>query len=138
MKDTYYAKNKQRVLKQARKYRKLNRNVIRERGQRLKLEVMTVYANGKLKCRNCNVTDLDVLVLDHINNDGYKHVTAGGFRMGGARLYGFLKKSGYPKCVQVLCANCNLKKEVLHKQSLGYKKCRAPRYKRSLYYGTSR
>jgi len=40
----------------------------------LKLEVLSHYGHGKLQCAwpGCNVVDVDMLSLDHINNDGGK------------------------------------------------------------------
>lgn len=129
--DTYYSRNRKHVLEHCRTYRKLNRHKIHLKDQAIKAEVMHHYTIGIPHCKVCLISDLDMLVLDHIKNDGYKHVTSGGFRLGGSRLYLFLKKNNYPKGLQVLCANCNTKKEAVYKRSLGYKKCREPRYKRS-------
>jgi len=43
--------------------------------QNLKLEVLTHYCNGKLCCseKGCTVDDIDMLALDHTNNDGAAH-----------------------------------------------------------------
>jgi hypothetical protein len=56
----------------------------------------------------CGEADTDVLVLDHINNDGAMHRrTLTNYR----NLFVSLKKAGYPPLVQVLCANDNMRKE---------------------------
>ena len=74
----------------------------------LKFEVFTHYSqNGKPECGRCGITDIDILCLDHINGNG-----GGRIRRGGWMLYKKLREKGYPEGFQVLCANCNLKKEI--------------------------
>lgn len=81
----------------------------------LKIEVFTHYSNGELKCRFCNFNDLRALVLDHINDDGANHQRSisktGKTRVSTSKIYYDLKKKGFPKGYQVLCANCNTIKE---------------------------
>jgi hypothetical protein len=58
----------------------------------------------------CGYSNIDALTLDHIANTGaserkLKHIT-------GTWLYRRLRRFGYPDGYQVLCANCNLIKEI--------------------------
>jgi ribosomal protein L44E len=59
-------------------------------------------------CGNCHCSDIDVLTIDHINNDGAKQ------RMNGMRdgnnLYRELSKVPKRNDLQVLCANCQWRK----------------------------
>lgn len=83
-----------------------------------KTTVMTHYGkNEKLQCcwDECQVTDIDMLTLDHVENNGAKHrreYTRSG-RGGGAMLYNKLIRDGFPEGYQTLCANHNLKKHII-------------------------
>jgi hypothetical protein len=85
---------------------------------RLKLTVMKHYGEGVVACKTCGEKDIDCLVLDHVNNDGAAHrkllgVSCRG-HSAGIRIYEALSAAKFPAHVllQVLCANCNLKKQV--------------------------
>lgn len=87
----------------------------RER-ERLKFEVLSHYSpNGVLGCcwEGCIVTDIDMLSLDHINDDGNTHLDKYGKRMGGTFLYRWAKANGYPDFLQTLCMNHQQKKKVV-------------------------
>lgn len=95
----------------------------RTRGYRLKLEVLTYYGPDKhLGCcwSSCEIIDIDMLTIDHINNDGAEDRKKG---LKGVPLYGKLKKLGYPEGYQTLCANHQLKKELLRKRKLRGEEC---------------
>lgn len=78
----------------------------------IKYRIMCAYGpNGLPQCAQCGIHDIDVLTLDHIHNNG----AAERKRLkifGGVYFYKHLEKSGYPDGYQVLCMNCNLKKEI--------------------------
>lgn len=70
--------------------------------QRLRAEMLRAYGE---KCACCDSTF--GLTLDHINNDGHKHIRWGR-REGGHNLYARLRAEGWPKeNYQLLCASCN-------------------------------
>jgi len=108
----------------SRKYNEKNRDKLKmiklSYRMRLKHEVLSHYAEGDLKCSRCGETDPDVLVLDHINDDGRAEREklsiasrdSNGGVIRGQRSYEVYKKSGYPDGLQVLCANCNTKKQM--------------------------
>jgi hypothetical protein len=76
---------------------------------RVKVRIDMIKEYGG-KCSDCGITDIDVLDMDHIDNNGSEHR-----RMGfhGYNLYRFLKKNNWPKDnYQLLCRNCNWKKEL--------------------------
>jgi hypothetical protein len=78
----------------------------RERSKMLKALVLGKY--GGAVCACCGETGMTFLTLDHVNNNGSSHrKRIGG---GGALLYGWLRKKGYPPGYQVLCYNCNIGK----------------------------
>lgn len=81
-----------------------------EQRDRLKLEMITAYGG---KCKRCGIDDTDVLVLDHIDDDARIEKDLFGLNArGGHKHYGRLKKQGWPQeRFQLLCANCNMKKE---------------------------
>lgn len=85
---------------------------------RVKLRIDMIIEYGG-KCVRCTVSDIDLLDIDHINNNGAEHRKIDLF---GYNLYRLLKKQGYPKDdYQLLCKNCNWKKEILRRRGLKHK-----------------
>jgi hypothetical protein len=75
----------------------------------LKLQVLSHYGkNEKLECcwPDCGVTDLDLLTLDHQNNDGAKDRKQG-------NLYRRVRNAGFPTGFQTLCWNHQWKKQMI-------------------------
>jgi hypothetical protein len=106
----YYTKTKPEYLRKT-----------RERMASLKLEVLTNYSpEHTLGCcwEDCTVTDIDILSLDHVNNDGAEHRRALGWgHTGGEKLYRLVKNAGYPDGFQTLCMNHQTKKHLLNVRS---------------------
>src|SRR5208282_4341497 len=83
---------------------------------KVKTEVLTRYSpGGKLGCSwdSCAVSDIDMLTLDHVANDGNTHLGVNGKRLAGLPLYRWVKKRGYPEGFQTMCANHQLKKAIM-------------------------
>jgi hypothetical protein len=83
-----------------------------------KVKVLTYYGPGHtLGCswEGCNVTDIDMLSLDHVNNDGANDRRNGKGGSGDA-LYRQAEREGYPERFQTLCHNHQWKKEILHRK----------------------
>ena len=76
------------------------------RNKKTKLEVFTHYGGNPPKCSQCGITDIRVLTIDHINNDGAKHRREIG-SYAGTSFYLWLRVHNYPEGYQVLCWNCN-------------------------------
>lgn len=96
---------------------------VRKSNMLLKILVLTHYGkNGKLFCcwPGCDVKDVDCLTLDHVGDDGAKfrreltskRKSGGG---GGRETFRFVRKKGFPSGFQTLCANHQLKKEILRR-----------------------
>lgn len=105
------------------KWRALNRDQERERQRSIsesnKNAVVNVLTNGEGTCRWCGQGDIDVLVIDHIEDNGAEHRRENGGRcFSGDRFYRWIIRNDYPPGFQVLCANCNLKKETLRRRSM--------------------
>lgn len=81
--------------------------------RKVKLEVLTHYSKGKPICceKDCDVDDIDMLALDHTNNDGASHRKKVG-AITGIFMYEWAKKNNYPKMFGVLCWNHNIKKQL--------------------------
>lgn len=80
----------------------------------IKLEVLSHYSpDGKLRCSwpDCDVMDIDMLSLDHINNDGAESKRSGG--QTGIAGYRIVKRNNYPDGYQTLCHNHQMKKEIM-------------------------
>jgi len=85
----------------------------RSTNHRRKLRIITILEYGG-KCNHCGIEDLDVLDIDHIFNDGAADRKKNLFAY---NLYRHLKKNGFPKDRhQVLCKNCNWKKELARRK----------------------
>uniref|UniRef100_A0A6M3J7Z6 Uncharacterized protein n=1 Tax=viral metagenome TaxID=1070528 RepID=A0A6M3J7Z6_9ZZZZ len=89
-------------------YDKRNRAEYR---RKIKLEVFAHYSKNNIGCNYCGEDDLLVLCIDHINGGGTKERKSLGMR-GGMQFYFWLRGKGFPEGYQVLCANCNLRKQV--------------------------
>ena len=77
------------------------------------------YSNGTMECNYCGFNNIYALCLDHINNDGAKwrkdNFTSSRGNNGGSNTFNRVKQLGFPEGFQVLCANCNLIKEIQRK-----------------------
>lgn len=118
----YYRKNKPSVLaRQKKRYQRVKEvrhDQHRAYNADIKLAVLTHYGpNGKLQCAwpDCSVTDVDMLSLDHINNDGAteRNQSRGG---GGQPLYRKLYLHGFLNGYQTLCHNHQWKKELMRRR----------------------
>jgi hypothetical protein len=81
--------------------------------QAYKATCIAFYSDGSMQCRVCGFGNVDALVLDHINDDGYKR--GRGYR-GGMNFYLELIRDNFPPGIQVLCCNCNWIKEVARRR----------------------
>lgn len=80
----------------------------RQNRQNLKTRVMSYYSNGTPRCACCGTTYMSHLTIDHVENNGAEHRT----NIGRTSLHRWLAVNNYPTGFQVLCANCNLAKEI--------------------------
>jgi hypothetical protein len=101
-------------------YQKRNRELIAKRNERyylkLKTEVLSHYGpNGVVQCswEDCDISDMDMLTLDHINNDGADDRRV---KRGGRIFYARLRKNGYPDGLRTLCHNHQWKKEMTRRR----------------------
>jgi hypothetical protein len=84
-----------------------------------KCKVLTHYGpNQSLRCcwEGCTVEDIDMLSLDHINNDGNVHRKSAGDAIGRG-LYKWIIRNGYPAGFQTLCMNHQFKKAALYRHA---------------------
>ena len=85
---------------------------------RLKKETLSHYGkDGKAVCcwPKCRVTDLDMLSIDHIADNGKTHRANGA--TSGIGFYGYLRSHDWPEGYQTLCANHQIKKEILRRRT---------------------
>ena len=105
---TWYLLNREQVIKNKVKYKKLhpewNRMQAIKSDQKIRLDILNYYSNNKLVCACCGEAIYEFLTIDHINGGGNKHRK----EIGSSRkLYRWLKIHGYPEGFRVLCMNCN-------------------------------
>lgn len=113
----YYRAHRDELLEKSRLRRDFRRrNELRELE---KTAVMNVYTNGEGTCRHCGQGDLDVLCLDHVNDDGYIHRNSSRHISGGS-FYKWVIKNDYPPGFQVLCGSCNMKKEAVKRRTRAF------------------
>jgi len=130
----YHEKNKEKIKKRKQKnYLKtrkkdLERNKIwyknnkeekmiknRDRYWVIKQQVISFYSNNYMKCSLCDIDDMDILSIDHIDGDGHsERIKLFGRRCGGD-MYKHLIDNNFPDGYRVLCRNCNWKEYLLKK-----------------------
>ena len=121
----YYQKNKDKFLARAAVYRDKNRAKIREESkayyrkhaQETKEKVFAHYGpNGEMRCswEGCEVRDVDMLSIDHLDGNGGKHRLETGK---GFMFYRWLIRNKYPDSFQTLCMNHQVKKEALKRRT---------------------
>lgn len=76
---------------------------------KLRLKVLSEYKTDELiQCVCCGETDIDILEMDHKNDDGKEHRDkVGGSGGKSQRIYRDIIKKGYPDDYRILCRNCN-------------------------------
>jgi len=79
------------------------------RRQELTSEALAAYGG---RCVDCEEDDPEVLTFDHVDNDGGQHrrELAKGKRGSTTQILRWAKQNGWPPRLQVLCANCHLRK----------------------------
>lgn len=80
----------------------------RKRNREFKIEILSHYCDGELRCACCGETELDFLTLDHVNNDGAEHRRQLG--AAGVSVYCWIKRNKFPTGFAILCWNCNAAK----------------------------
>lgn len=101
------------VQKRSEWYKKSNTR-IKNKLEREKNKKIVFEHYGNI-CGICKEDDVDVLSIDHINNDGKTQRKQTGI---GSRFYEWIIENNFPTNLQILCCNCNIKK---YKQTLDLK-----------------
>jgi len=89
-----------------------------EKRVKTKLEVLSHYGpDGRLQCSwpDCTVIDVDLLSIDHINDDGHVHRKENRNNAGHI-FYLWLKNNMFPTGYQTLCYNHQWKKELMRRR----------------------
>jgi len=128
----YYYNNKEKCATASKKWREANKEHVKVTSRlywenhreqqreyqknfrdKLRLDVLNFYSNNAPKCARCGIDDMDVLCIDHIENNGSRQRKElfGDSRQGN-QMYWWLRKNGFPVGYQVFCWNCNHKKQV--------------------------
>jgi len=80
----------------------------------LRIEAFNAY--GGAKCACCGETEFTFLQLDHMNDDGAEHrkrlMPSRKHGLSSTVVFADLKRHGWPSGYQVLCANCNIDREL--------------------------
>ena len=118
-------KNSKDFLAAHRAWRNKNREYVRKHGREylrryrteIKIEVLAHYGvSGKPQCTwpGCDVSDPDMLSLDHVNDDGARDRKVNG--PSGSPLFLRLKRDNFPEGFQTLCCNHQMKKEIMRRR----------------------
>lgn len=78
----------------------------RAREIRFKTKVIEAYGG---RCVCCGETEYAFLTFDHVNDDGAEHRKSR--KKYSTHLARWAALNGYPKSLQLLCANCNMAKQ---------------------------
>lgn len=88
-----------------------------------KLSVLTHYSSNNILCcswEGCNITDIDMLTLDHTEDSGAEHRREIKIS-GGTHMYGWIVTNGFPEGFQTLCGGHQFKKEIMkYREIRGY------------------
>ena len=85
-------------------YKETRLKARRRRRRDLRSRLLEAYGG---RCVACGESDPDVLLIDHVNDDGHEHRRS----MRNQQVYTDLERRGYPDEVQLLCGNCSLRKD---------------------------
>lgn len=88
------------------KWRERNPGRDKEARDKVKLEVLTHYGDGKCACVRCGESRLACLSIDHIDGGGNKERSVDGKQYVASTFYRRLRRKGYPDGYQTLCMNC--------------------------------
>jgi hypothetical protein len=76
---------------------------------RVKTEVINNYGGS---CRCCNINNITLLTIDHINENGANHRRTLKGTGTGIKIYRYLRQNNFPLGYQVLCMSCNWGKHI--------------------------
>lgn len=103
----WYRNNRKKSIAVTKRWQKRNRKRLSDRqhvrDQERRRQVIEAYGG---KCIRCGIDEWRLLVLDHVNDDGYK-LRGKAHPQGGVTFMNWLIEQGYPDIVQLLCHNCN-------------------------------
>jgi hypothetical protein len=80
-----------------------------------KFEIISHYTNEQFTCQNCGIDGICFLTVDHI--EGRKKMGHDRYT-GTSELYRYILKNQFPSNFQILCFNCNMKKEIIREKEL--------------------
>lgn len=125
-----YEKNSEKIIARAKEWNQKNAE---ERNRRLrasyakaKQESIAVYGGS---C-SCGETNPAFLVIDHINDDGA--TDRRNWKNRSATIHSWLKKNNFPDGYQILCANCNHRKEMSRRKRVNSKSWKTSQAARKL------
>ena len=88
------------------RHRKHNREYSRRKARQLRELIFDHYGRRCSWPEGCDVTDPDMLQIDHVNGDGAEHRRK---FSSGEDIYRSIVKAGFPPSFRILCANHNWK-----------------------------
>lgn len=101
--------NRHTILKQAYRIKHPDKyseykETLRSAAQKERERITSHYGN---KCACCEIGDMDVLSLDHVEGGGTRHRKEIG---SGPKFFKWVESAGFPPLFQTLCLNCNIAK----------------------------
>jgi len=78
------------------------------RRQKRRLEILSYYSNGELKCSMCGYDNPASLEINHLDGDGRKH-----HKKINGDIVRYIRENNNPDEFNVLCGNCNWKEFLL-------------------------
>lgn len=110
-----YKEKRSEIIQHVASWKLQNRNRCNQsaRGKYAEKKATSIAAYGG-KCP-CGESQMEFLVIDHIADNGAEDRRA--WRGKVSDIHTWLQKQGYPAGYQVLCGNCNLKKEISRRRA---------------------
>lgn len=112
---TRYKRNSAKIVEYVASWKLMNRDLCNKSARKCYLEKKAASINAYGGRCPCGEEKIEFLVIDHIDDNGAEDRRL--WRKKVSDIHTWLKQKAYPPGYQVLCGNCNLKKEICRRRA---------------------